>query len=59
MTKLLALVLIFAILVGNSVIVLVFGYGLVPQNWWVIVGFGVFGQIAAKAMLDAVLKEKK
>ncbi|MDQ5870777.1 MAG: hypothetical protein M3547_01040 [Acidobacteriota bacterium] len=59
MTKLLALVLVLAILVGNSVLGLIYGWGLTPQNWWAIVGFGVVGQILGKAMLDAVLKEDK
>lgn len=38
--------------VGLGVLVMTKGWGLEPQNWWWIVGVGVFGQVLAAAIVQ-------
>jgi hypothetical protein len=59
MNKILALTFVFIIAVGMQIITMVYGWGLKPQNWWVIIGIGIFGQIFMKILGDAVIANKE
>ena len=43
--KLVTVILGMAIGVGTMVLVMIYGWGLEPQNWWWIVGGSIGGQI--------------
>ncbi len=55
MNQLLSLIFILCLSVGLSVLTMVYGWGLHPQNWWWIVGVGIFGQ----ALLSHLAEQKR
>lgn len=57
LTQLIALLAIFAAQVGMSLIAMIFGWGLWPKNWWVVIGVGVFGTLFAHLVASKVIKE--
>ncbi len=56
MNKLLAGLFVLIVMVGLQVVVMIYGWGLAPKSWWVIVGIGVFGQTFMKMIGDKVIK---
>ena len=58
MSKILALFFVFAVLVGMSILTMIYGWGLEPKSWWWIIGVGVFGQVFMKVIGNKVFNEK-
>lgn len=58
LTKFLALLFTTALLVGNGVLVMVYGWGLKPQSWWWIVGGGVVAQTALRVIATKIEKDE-
>lgn len=56
--QVLASILILSLAIGLGVLVLTQGWGLTPQNWWWIIGGGIFGQTAIQALGRAVANTK-
>jgi len=56
MTKLLALIFVTSLMVGLSVLVMTYGWGLKPQSWWWIIGGGIVGHVVLREIADAVVK---
>lgn len=54
LNKILAQLLLMALLVGLQLLVMTQSWGLKPLNWWWIVGGGVFGHVALRALADKV-----
>lgn len=59
LNKLLAGLLVLALMVGLSVLVMINGWGLEPKSWWWIIGGGLFGNAFLRVMADAVVDSKK
>lgn len=58
LNKLVAIVSMFAISVGCSVCVMIYGWGLQPRSWWWIIGVGFFVQVAIYAIVGRLKKEE-
>lgn len=58
MNKLLATLLVICAVVGLSILVMIYGWGLEPKSWWWIIGGGVIGQVFLKVIGDKVLKSE-
>lgn len=58
MAKFIATLAVLAALVGLSVLVMMYGWGLQPKSWWWIVGGGVFGNVFLKVIGDKVMSSK-
>ena len=43
--------------VANWIFVFVYGFGVKVENWWVVIGCGVFANVIISAMRRAVEKE--
>lgn len=56
MTKLLAVMAVLFLAVGCQILVMMVGWGVKPQNWWVIIGVGVFVSTAVAALMQHVMK---
>ena len=57
MTKFLALISVFCMAVGLQIVVMIYGWGLSPKNWWVIIGLGVIGSVFAHSIARKVIDE--
>lgn len=55
----LALLAYLSMMMALSIVVLMFGWGLTPQNWWVIFGIGVVGHSLGMSLGNRLLKELK
>ncbi len=56
LNKMLASIFVAGCLIGLQILVMTQGWGLRPQNWWWIIGGGIFGYAFLKAIGDKVLK---
>lgn len=52
--KVLSQLLLLSLMVGTSVLTLMFGWGLHPQSWWWIIGGGVFVNTALKLLANKI-----
>ena len=59
MQKILSYMFLTCIVVGLQILVMIFGWGLHPKSWWWVIGVGIFGSTAVRALIDAVMKEDK
>lgn len=57
MNKVFALLFVLCVMVGLQVMVMIYGWGLEPKNWWWIIGVGLFGQTFMRMIGDKVLKD--
>lgn len=56
-TKLLAVMAVIAMAITINVVTLIFGWGLEPKSWLVIVCVGFFGQLTVSIVSQRVFKE--
>jgi hypothetical protein len=57
LSKFLAMLFVAALLIGLSVLVMMFGWGLEPKSWWWIIGAGIFGNTALRALAQKIEKD--
>ena len=55
----LAYLFILCLSLGNWIALLVYGFGMTPQNWWVVFGCGIFGQSLLSMGLKKLQKEEE
>jgi hypothetical protein len=58
LTKLLANILIVAVLVLCNIGVMIYGWGLTPRSWWWIVGVGFFVTVFVNVIWEFLKKER-
>lgn len=58
-TKIVALLAVFAMSLTISVLTMVFGYGVLPKSWTAIVLLGFVGQIFVHGVARKILDEDK
>lgn len=56
MNKLIAATTVITLLVAIQVSVMIYGWGLTPQNWGWIIGVGLFGNVFMTAVGNKVMK---
>ena len=56
MAKVIAILTVIGAMTAMHIAVGIYGWGLTPQNWWWIIGGGIFGQAFVRAVGDRVLK---
>ncbi len=57
-TKLIALFAIVTASIGLSIITLMYGWGLEPKNWWVIIICGIIGQTVVSSLYRTIMDDK-
>ena len=57
MNKLMSVFFVLTVMIALQVVVMMYGWGLEPKSWWIIVGIGVFGQGFMKLIDDKCMKE--
>ena len=55
--KILSQLFLVCIAVALQICIMIFGWGLHPQSWWWLVGGGVFGVTAVRALSNKLDKE--
>jgi hypothetical protein len=54
LAKVLAQLFLFTVIIALQIGVNIYGWGLHPQNWWWIIGVGVFGSVFIRVTMDYV-----
>ena len=57
LNKILAGIFVITALVALQILVFIKGWGMHPQNWWWIIGGGIFGQLFLKFIGDKAMKD--
>lgn len=56
MNKVLSMFFVLGVMVALSAYTMIYGWGLEPKSWWIIIGVGVFGQGFMKMIGDKAMK---
>lgn len=56
MNKIISILAVMSASIALSVLVLMYGWGLHPQNWWWILGGGIVAQTVLRSLADKVIK---
>ena len=56
MNKAIATIFVIFMLVAMQIVVMIYGWGLEPKSWGIIIGVGFFGTIIMRLIGDKVLK---
>ena len=59
MSKFLAYLFLLLVSLANWVCLLIYGFGITPRNWWVVIGCGIVVQVLVRQMAVALEKEKE
>jgi hypothetical protein len=57
MVQLLATLAAAALVLGNSIGLMMLGWGLTPRSWWAIIGFGIVGVVISQTIVSRLSKE--
>ena len=58
LTTTIAIIFLASSSVAIGVATMIWGWGLTPKNWWIIIGLGVFAQAVIQLLLKAVSNDK-